>query len=149
MNSQAWETWLWRCGGGAEMAWTRGRWPGQWCIWCTRGASGDREPRVSPDLQGGDLRREHCLTCPRRGSTREEAREQPSYAPERQAAGLEGVEGLSWARADLQSEVRGRSDSGGEEAGSGDRQRWVVQVRNASLKRSYVLSVSGLEAPCL
>lgn len=54
------------------------RWPGRTAdglasgAWCTRGASGDREPRVSLDLQG-ETSGEHCLTCPRRASTREEA----------------------------------------------------------------------------
>ena len=48
------------------------------------------------------------------------------------------MEGLTWARADLQSEVQNQigPDSGGEEAGSGDRQRWAIQLRNVSLKGS-------------
>lgn len=115
-----------------------GRWPGRWCMVYTGGQE-DREPRVSLASRE-EISGESIVSPAQRGRVLgRRPREQPSDAPESQAVcGLEGVEGLTWARADLQSEVQSQigPDSGGEEAGSGDRQRWAIQLRNVSLKGS-------------
>ena len=91
-----------------------GRWPGRWCMVYTGGQE-DREPRVNLASRE-EISGESIVSPAQRGQVLgRRPREQPSDAPESQAVcGLEGVEGLTWARADLQSEVQSqiRPDSG-------------------------------------
>lgn len=127
------EVWWWSRDGldAWQMAWP--------LVYGVHGGPRGQRAQSQPGLQGGDLRREHCLTCPKRASTRKEA---PGTAircsrePGSVRAGGCGGADLGQSRLAKRGAEPDQTRLGGEEAGSGDRQRWAIQLRNVSLKGS-------------